>query len=200
VVGRAFAGDPNGANFAYQAVKAYYAGKSARDGDVSGQIDTGRLKEAVNAVIGGVTDVNGKGEVVRPWGMSEERFKNGIQFAFKEAITANGYTGTVLDNFGAYGAQSAGDGKYLMRSGSGYLTDKNGNPIVLDLTKGEKAVAQIPTGGGQVPAASGPVKMDKPAVPSNMSSGRVQDPTLVPPATVFRDPTKKPNTSEPKTK
>lgn len=132
-VGKAFAGDPNGAAFAMQAVKAYYAGKSARDGDVSGALDAGRLKDAITAVIGGVTDVNGKGEVIRPWGMDESLFKNAAKNAFDKAIEANGYKGTQLDVWGSYGLQSAGDSKYLVRTGTGYLVGKTGRPIVLDL-------------------------------------------------------------------
>lgn len=132
-VGKAFAGDPNGAAFAMQAVRAYYAGKSARDGDVSGALDAGRLKDAITAVIGGVTDVNGKGEVIRPWGMDESLFKNAAKAAFDKAIAANGYKGTQLDVWGSYGLQSAGDSKYLVRTGTGYLVGKTGQPIVLDL-------------------------------------------------------------------
>ena len=173
-VGKAFAADPNGANFAYQAVKAYYVGKSAREGDVSGQIDTGRMKDAINAVIGGVTDINGKGDVVRPWGMSDERFNNGAKAAFDAQIQANGYKGTALDNWGAYGLQSAGDSKYLVRSGTGYLTDKSGNPLLLDLTEKPSMADQIP---GQRPR-----------------------PSIAPPATITPDKTAKPNTSQPKTK
>ena len=175
VVGKAFSADPNGAAFAYQAVKAYYAGKAAREGDVSGQTNAGILKEAINAVIGGVTDVNGKGEVVRPWGMSDERFRNGAQAAFNKAIDAAGYKGSQIDVWGAYGLQSAGDSKYLVRSGTGYLTDKQGKPIVLDLTEAPNMAALIPT-------------KDNPA-------GQ-----LTPPANVVQGKLVKPNTQQPKTK
>lgn len=173
VVGKAFASDPNGANFAYQAVKAYYAGQSARVGDLSGNIDSGRMKDAITAVIGGVSDVNGKGEVVRPWGMSEDRFMNGAKAAFDTAIAAAGYKGTQLDVWGAYGLQSAGDSKYLLRSGTGYLTDKTGSPIVLDLTEKPSSVSMIP---GSTPQQ------------------------LTPPATQTQGKTAKPNTQQPKTK
>jgi len=133
-VGKAFASDPNGAAFAFQAVKSYYAGKAARDGDITGALDGGRLKDAITAVIGGVTDINGKGEVIRPWGMDESLFKNAAKAAFDKAIQANGYKGTQLDVWGSYGLQSVGDSKYLARTGTGYLVDKSGRPIVLDLS------------------------------------------------------------------
>jgi lysozyme family protein len=177
-MGKAFASDPDGANFAYQAVKAYYAGKASREGDISGVIDSGRLKEAINAVTGGVTNINGNGEVIRPWGMTEERFTNGAKAAFDKAIEAAGYKGTQIDNWGTYGLQSAGDSKYLARSGTGYLIDKKGNPIVLDLTEKENMAKYIPTRDEAPPAAS----------------------TAAPPATITQDKTTKPNTQQPKTK
>jgi hypothetical protein len=173
-VGKAFAADPRGADFAYQAVKAYYAGKSAREGDISGIVDSGRLKESINAVVGGVTDINGKGEVVRPWGMSENNFKDGAKRAYDAAMTANGYTGSTLDNYGAYGLQSAGDSKYMLRSGTGYLSDQKGNPIVLDLTEKPSMARFIPTKDDAV--------------------------AITPPATVVPEKTAKPNTQQPKTK
>lgn len=155
VVGKAFAGDAPGADFAFQAVKAYYAGKGARDGEVSGELDAGRLKDAITAVIGGVSDVNGKGEVVRPWGMSEARFSNTAKSAYDTAMAAAGLKGSAVDNWGAYGLQSAGDSKYVLRSGTGYLTDRAGNPIVLDLTEKPSAAALIPTAGNGQPVANG---------------------------------------------
>lgn len=173
-VGKAFAADPRGADFAYQAVKAYYAGKSARIGDISGIVDSGRLKESINAVVGGVTDINGKGEVVRPWGMSENSFKDGTKRAYDAAMAANGYTGTQLDTFGAYGLQSAGDSKYMLRSGTGYLSDKRGNPIVLDLTEKPSMARFIPT--------------------------KDDNAMLTPPATVVAEKSARPNTQQPRTK
>jgi hypothetical protein len=168
VVGRAFSGDPRGADFAYQAVKSYYAGRASREGDISGNTNSGILKESINAVIGGVSDINGKGEVVRPWGMSETLFRNAVKTAFDSAIKANNYTGTQFDNYGIYGLQSAGDSKYLLRTGTGTLTDRQGNPIVIDLYGDNRSINQIPTdteqasNGGvnvpnQTPKTQGPV-------------------------------------------
>lgn len=174
-VGKAFAADPRGADFAYQAVKAYYAGKAAREGDITGTLNSGRLKDAIAAVTGGITDINGKGEVLRPWGMSEARFKDEAKGAFDKAMAANGYTGSAVDVYGAYGLQSAGDGKYMLRSGTGYLTSRTGAPIILDLTEKPSLVGQIPTGNAAVPPPPAP-------------------------ATVVPEKTVKPNTQQPSTK
>ena len=170
-VGKAFAGDPRGADFAYQAVKAYYAGKSARVGDVSGQTNSRTLDEAIEAVIGGVSDGGtGNTKVVRPWGMTEERFKDGIKQAFNDAIIVNGYMGTPADALGKFSLQNAGDGKYMLINGTGPLLSKdNVSPVVLDLNKLHRASGRA-SGGAVEPA-----------------------PDLVPPATVV--PEKAPKTS-----
>lgn len=133
-VGAAFAGLPGSADTAYQAVRAYYAGKSARLGDYSGEVNERVLKEAITAVTGGVTDVNGKGEVLRPWGMGEPQFEDAAKAAFQAEIRRMGLSGKNADNWGAYGLQSAGDGRYLVKSGGGYLVDPATNrPVVLSI-------------------------------------------------------------------
>lgn len=175
VVGKAFAGDPIAADAAYQAVKAYYAGQGSKDGDVSGQLDSTRLKTAINAVVG-VSDVNGKGEVVRPWGMPEQKFQNNLQAAFDQQMAASGLKGTSQDNFGAYGLQMVQDSKYLMRTGTGYLVDKAGNPIVLDLTT-KPSLAYL------IPGASQPVEPPQPAPPGTVVQPKTAKMTTAHPGT-----------------
>lgn len=135
-VGKAFAGDPRGADFGYQAVKAYYAGKSARIGDVSGVTDTRRLDEAITAVLGGVSDGGtGNNKVIKPWGMDDSGFKDAVQRSFDTAMQANGYAGSNAAALRSYGLQSVGDSKYLLLSGTSALVGRDNLPIVLDLTK-----------------------------------------------------------------
>ena len=190
-LGKAFAGDPNGAAFAFQAVKAYYAGKAARDGDITGNLDAGRLKDAITAVTGGVTDVNGKGEVLRPWGMDEALFKNAIKASFDKAMKDNGYQGTQLDVFGAYGLQSIGDSKYLVLSGLQSLTDRQGRPVVLDLTYPEPPA---------IPRASAPpfpTSAPAPATPQERPAFERVDARTV---RGVVSPAARPVTQQPKTK
>jgi hypothetical protein len=182
VVGQAFAGDPRGADFAYQAVKAYYAGRSARIGDISGNINSGTMKEAINAVIGGVSDGGtGKADVVRPWGMDDGQFKNAVQSSFTAAMAANGYTGTQADKLRNYSLQSAGDGKYLLQSGNGYLVGQDNRPVVLDLNA--------------LPATPPQNRISPREV-----SGSVTMAPMAAPATVVPEKTVKPVTQQPKTK
>lgn len=156
-IGKAFVNDPNGADFAFQAVKSYYAGKSARDGDFSGEIDSKRLNQAITAIIGGVSDVNGKGEVVRPWGMNENIFQDNLKFAFDLKMKDLGLAGKPEGKFGLYGLQSAGDSKYLLRAGTGYMQDKSGNPVVLDLMNPTAVTSSQAT----APIVAKPEKSDK---------------------------------------
>ena len=179
VVGNAFAGDPKGADFAYQGVKAYYAGKSAREGDIAGTINPSRMKDAITAVVGGVSNVNGRGDAIRPWGMDDGDFRNRAKTAFDQAIVANGYTDPQMTNYGAYGLRSWKDGKYVLQSATGYLVDKKGDPIVIDMTSRPSLIDQIPTNS------------DKPAGAMRRS--------FEPPATVVQEKTVKPITQLPKT-
>lgn len=157
-VGKAFAGDPTSADYAYQAVKAYYAGKASRIGDVSGEKNDDVLQQAVKAVLGGVTNFNGKGEVLRPWGMPEDTFKDAAKIAFDNAMQAAGMQDSPANKFGIYGLQSAGGDRYLLRAGTGYLLDKQGNPITLDLSQ-DPAKRNLPV---TPPSAVAPDKSAKP--------------------------------------
>ena len=185
-VGKAFANDPRGADFAYQAVKAYYAGKAARIGDVSGATNSGVLKEAIDAVIGGVSDGGtGKDEVVRPWGMSEGKFKDSVKRSFDQAIAQNGYTGNAAD-LRHYSLQSAGDGKYLLNNGGGTMFGVDKKPIILDLNT-------LPAAPNAQTVMSPREVMGKVTYPNEPAP-------IAPPATVVPEKNAKPNMQVPKTK
>lgn len=130
-VGNAFAGNPNAASSAMQGVKAYYIGKAAREGDLSDVVNTKRLQEAINAVTGGITNINGS-SVIRPWGMPEDKFKDKAKLTFDTVISNKkmtaSYAGVELQNYG--------DGTYLVRSGTEFLRGPDGLPIVLDVVNG----------------------------------------------------------------
>ena len=139
-VGTAFAGSPKAMSDAMQGVKAYYVGQAAREGDLSDVINGKRMKAAIEAVTGGVTSLNGK-EVIRPWGMDEGAFKDGIKSGFDQEIKARG----MVVSFGAVTFQNTAGGGYLAVNGDTYLTDpKTGRAIVV-----------MPFGPGEMPK-SGP--------------------------------------------
>lgn len=133
-VGDAFAGDPEGADVAYQAARAYYAGKAARAGKIDGELDSKLMKEAVDAVTGGITDYNGNGNVLRPWGMPEDEFKKRVALRYPEAAAAAGLTGQWAKLGSDLTLQTSGDGRYLVRNGTGYLVDpRTGQPVIVDV-------------------------------------------------------------------
>jgi hypothetical protein len=153
-VGNAFAGMPGAADTAYQAVRAYYAGKSARTGNLSSKDapDTKLLTEAVKAVTGGVADFNGRGNVIMPWGADENQFNTTLKNTAAKVFAANGITGYQA-NVDLYGLQGAGDGRYFLKSGTDFVkSPANGQPLIVDVTGGPTTLG--PTGVPMVPRAS----------------------------------------------
>ena len=139
MVGKAFGNANQSAQLAFQGVKAYYAAKSEQASDYSGNIDSSRMREAIEAVTGGATDVNGRGQVLRPWGMSESTFIDQAKTAFDAKAKEIGLTGPTA-NFGIYGLENFGDG-YHVRVGTGYLHDSTGNDVVLQIGDARPAMS-----------------------------------------------------------
>jgi hypothetical protein len=131
-VGESFRGDAAGYGAAFQAFRAYYAGKASERGILSPDLDTKISREALEAVTGGVSDFNGNGRVLKPWGMPDDEFENRARFQFDQAMTANGLKGTRMDDFDSYGLQALRDNQYLVTSGGAYLLGKDGQPVVID--------------------------------------------------------------------
>jgi hypothetical protein len=135
-VGKAFRGDPTGADRAFQAVRAFYTGTAARDGDVflkDKGIDTGRLERSVRAVIGEVYDYNGRGEVLLPLGMERDTFKDRVRSRFADAVKASGLPDNLVDQLPAVGLLNRGEGRYLVISGTRPLTDRRNEPLELNV-------------------------------------------------------------------
>ena len=154
-VGASFANQEKQMNVAYQAVKDYYAAKSSDVSDFNQTaVDTKRMKEAIEAVTGGVTDVNGKGSVRRPWGMSESNFVDNAKLYFDTKMQQL----KLPYNFSNYGLENFGDG-YLVRAGTGYLLDTKGQPISLSF--GDEVSNATP-----LPAAPLPNTTEKIAKPT----------------------------------
>ena len=147
-VGQAFAGSPQAASDSYDAVRAYYAAKSARTGDLSGELNSARMKESIEAVTGGTSQI-GAADVIRPWGMSDATFRDEAAKAYAKAMTVAGFAGTPADVMDRYTFE-LGDkpGTYLLRSGTGYLTDAAHNPVVVDLAQSVRAAPPTVAPGG----------------------------------------------------
>lgn len=129
----AFRGQPQAADQAYQAFRAYYAADAAQAGKYDGVLDETIAKRAAKAVIGGsVIEKNGK-NVIPPWGMDETTFNDLAKTQFDAAMQANGIKGVGWDSVGL---ESTGQpGVYGIPVGAGYLIGKGGRPVTIDLNK-----------------------------------------------------------------
>jgi hypothetical protein len=133
IAGNVFAGNPQAYEIAYQATRSYYAGRTAQDGDISGIADMNRMEQSVKAVLGNVVDYNGNGEVLAPWGMPGDVFIDRIEQALDAKAKELNLSEDVRGHLDSVGLQTRGDGSYFVLQGRSYLTDAQGNPIILDL-------------------------------------------------------------------
>lgn len=132
--GALFAGRPGAADVAMQAVRAYYTGQSAADGDHSADVNTDRMKKAITAALGDVVDVNGRGEVLAPWGMGSDTFEDEAEAAFTEAARAGGLPDNVIGSFDKYGLRQQSERTYYVTRGREFLTTKDGKPLTITIT------------------------------------------------------------------
>ena len=128
MAGEAFAGNPEAMQITYQATRAAYAALTAQKGDYSGQLNDSMLKEAVQRATGGVTDVNG-GVVIKPWGMDDSTFRATVQREFVKEVSRAGVP-MAGEQWPRMRLQNT-KGGYLVKSGTGYLLGKDGNPVLL---------------------------------------------------------------------
>jgi hypothetical protein len=133
--GSAFAGRPQAADIAFQAVKAYYVGRAAQTGRLAASnkdIDTDLVKEAITNTLGGVSSYNGAGEVLMPWGMDESTFDDRVSVALQEKAAQLGLPqrGNPL---AGVGLRNHGDGSYYVMQGRNFALDGAGRPVVISL-------------------------------------------------------------------
>lgn len=136
-VGDAFRGREGAAQLAFQAAKSYYVGRAAQTGRIAAgkdDIDPKLMREAVTATLGSVSDYNGAGKVLAPWGMDEGTFEDRAESAFRMRARELGIPKDRIDELaGDIGLQNAGESRYRVTVGNNYLTDSLGTPIVINL-------------------------------------------------------------------
>lgn len=143
IAGEAFQGSPQAADIAFQSIKAYYAAASARAGDLEGGLDSGRVKEAVESVIGGVNKNFGAKPIIMPWGMDEATFSVAATKQFSKVMQENGYASHWL-NSSVYTYTPVGEGKYLLGNGTGTVKGNDGRPLIIDITDDVQAMKDKP--------------------------------------------------------
>lgn len=121
--GGAFANAPKAYQTGMQSVKAYYAGRAAQDGDVSGMVDPKLMRESINAVLGAPVEHNGK-TVLAPWGMDEDTFTSKAEAKYQQL-------GLSVD-FDNVNLVPAGDGRYGITSGRAPIL-KDGRPVYIEV-------------------------------------------------------------------
>lgn len=131
MAGEAFAGNPEAMQITYQATRAAYAALTAQKGDYSGTLSESTLTEAIQRATGGVADVNG-GVVIKPWGMDDSTFRNVAKTEFRKAVEQAGMP-QMKDQWPRLRLQNT-KGGYFVKSGTGYLLGKDGNPVLVKIS------------------------------------------------------------------
>lgn len=130
--GDAFKGKEQAADLFMQTAKAVYAARSAEEGDYSGVINSKRWKAAIGMATGGIVSHNGS-KIVAPYGMDYGMFQDALKTQATAMSKAGGPDARELLRLPL---ENVGDGKYMFRRGAGYLVDKDGRAMVVNLTGG----------------------------------------------------------------
>lgn len=138
-VGTAFAGRPQAAEIAFQNAQAYYAGRVAQTGQIAkgtDDVDGNLVREAVRATLGGVVDFNSRGDVVAPWGMNDDDFKDRAFRALAAESKRRGNEWNDAQRSLVGLTNGPADGVYGVTIGQRLMLDDGGNPVLIDLRKG----------------------------------------------------------------
>lgn len=130
--GAAFQSQPQAANDAFEASRAYYAYLSAKAGDYAGQYDGDRFAEAMKAVMGSERAVTiGDGSVIAPWGMPEDKFRDAAKVAFDRTVADQNLRTDTWNFDDATMLGTGRPGEYTVMIGTTHMVDKNGFPVVV---------------------------------------------------------------------
>ncbi len=130
--GDAFKGKEQSMDLFYQASKAIYAARSAESGDYSGTIDAGRWRAAIQLATGGIQAHNGS-KIVMPYGMAYDVFQDTLKARVDDLVKASPPLAATAPDLVRLPLENLGDGRYLFRRGTGYVVDKSGQPLVVDV-------------------------------------------------------------------
>lgn len=129
-VGDSFRGMPDAANVAYQSFRAYYAAEAARRGVYGGVLNEEIAGQSVRAVVGNVVE-KGEGHTVAPWGMDDTTFLDNAKTDFDSIVKEQGFDAKKV-KWDAITLENTGNpGEYRAKIGSGYLVNKEGQPMVI---------------------------------------------------------------------
>lgn len=129
----------------YNAVKAYYAADSLRQGKPLDQIDPAGVKRAIDAAVGTpVTKGMNGGTLLAPYGMPVEQFQDQWPDRASAAIKAAGFDDDAAGRFLDRAVPvNLADGKYGFQIGTSLLADpKTGRKVVVDYSQPYAAPAK----------------------------------------------------------
>lgn len=135
--GDAFKGKEQAADLFMQTAKAIYAARSAEDGDYSGVLNSKRWSAAIALATGGIGTHNGS-QIVMPYGMGYDKFQDLLREQASRLVQNNGVMNASVQEITRLPLVNVGDGRYLVRRGTGYLVNKNGQPVVIDMSGGRR--------------------------------------------------------------
>lgn len=129
--GDAFRENTAAARTAYQLYRYAYAGLAERKGDQSGTLNDDLQQQALRLSIGGAVDWSGH-KVVTPWGMPPDVFNARFAREYERQLAVGGLSPAAYPMTG-YTPLAVGDGRYQLSSGTGFLNDVLGRPVVVDV-------------------------------------------------------------------
>lgn len=129
-------GESGGQQFTQDAyaIKAYYTGRAAQEGDLSGVVDSGKLDQAIAAVVGQPVDFHGNGRVLAPWGMNNDDFTARANKVLAEQFQAAGVSDKIQPYMRNVGLIGVGGGVYFPTLAGTPISDERGRPLAIRLT------------------------------------------------------------------
>lgn len=119
----------------FETARAIYATLTMDAGAASEQyIDPARVEQATRMALGGdVIEYNGR-HVVAPAEINESQFADRLSIALRQMESSGRLPqGVTADDLADLPLSDLADGKYLLRTGSGWALDAEGRPITIDI-------------------------------------------------------------------
>ena len=133
-MGDVFAGQPQAYELAMQATKAYYTGAAAQRGDISGEVNSRQMKDAIKASVGEVVDFNGT-STLAPWGMAGDKFEQVARDQLVNTMKAQGMSDQDQALASAFSLRQYKDGVYYVMQGQQFKYGADGKPLMINVNE-----------------------------------------------------------------
>ena len=133
-MGDVFAGQPQSYELAMQATKAYYTGAAAQRGDISGEVNSRQMKNAIKASVGEVVDFNGS-STLAPWGMAGDKFEQVARDQLVNTMKAQGMSDQDQALASAFSLRQYKDGVYYVMQGQQFKYGADGKPLMINVSE-----------------------------------------------------------------